>query len=199
MEKPKNLELKPKINVSAIQTERKAKSAIQKLRHAIRYHNYRYYIKNDPVISDSEYDKLLKTLQELEEKWPKLQSPTSPTKKVGGAPVNELETVRHPYPMLSLKATRKSDDIHNFDKTCRRELEKKKINYTAEPKYDGLAIEIIYKNGHLVRAATRGNGEQGDNVTENIKTVSEVPLRLIKNSNKEIPNNLVVHGEVYIR
>ncbi len=198
MKKP-DIDLKPHINPEELKSKEDAKEPVEKLRKAIRYHNYLYYIKNNPVISDAEYDELFETLLKLEEAWPGLKSHSSPTQKVGGAPVDELETVTHPFPMLSLQSTREKDTIRNFDRTCREELGKDKVTYTAEPKYDGLAIELIYENGNLVRAATRGDGERGDNVTENVKTVNEVPLQLIKSSENEIPERLVVHGEVYIR
>ncbi len=199
MEEPNNIELKPEINLAAIESKREAKSAVKKLRQAIRHHNFRYYEKSNSVISDAEYDDLFKTLQKLEEDWPELRSSNSPTQKVGGQPLDELETVTHPYQMLSLQATREETTIYNFDKTCREELNRKEVSYTAEPKYDGLALELIYKNRVLVRAATRGDGEKGNDVTENVKTVSEVPLKIIKRNNRKIPKNLVVHGEVYMR
>ncbi len=199
MEKPRDIELKPDITIADISNKEEAEKAAERLRNAIRYHNYRYYVKDDPVISDPDYDSLFETLQDLEDQWPSLKTSDSPTQKVGGQPVDELETVEHPYPMLSLQATRKEEDVRNFDQTCRQELGQDGVSYSAEPKYDGVAIELIYDQGKLSRGATRGDGQQGDDVTKNVKTIAEVPLRLIKSGDAEIPERLVVHGEVYMR
>jgi DNA ligase (NAD+) len=194
-------ELKPEVNVDEIDDSDKvqAEEAAAKLHRALRYHNYRYYIKNDPVISDPEYDKLLKDLQSLEEKFPELQSPTSPTQQVGAEPLEEFKTVEHPYPMMSLNAVHDEEGVERFHKNNLKGLDLKQIQYAAEPKYDGLAVELIYEDGKLKRAITRGDGWRGDDITENIKTIKEVPLALLDNPQNPYPEDLVVRGEVYMR
>ncbi len=174
-----------------------AKSRIKKLRQEIRHHNYKYYIENDPVISDAEYDQLFDKLLKLEEKFPDLKTKDSPTKKVGGEPVDQLETVEHPSPMLSLQAVRKEKEARDAWERLEKNIEGE-FEVTAEPKYDGLAVELIYKNGKLAQASTRGDGQKGEKITENIKTIREIPLKLFTNQEKEIPEQLVVRGEVYI-
>jgi DNA ligase (NAD+) len=190
---------KPDISPEAISSIEEAEGAIQELREAIRYHNYRYYVLDDPVISDAEYDKLMQGLQALEEKFPELESPDSPTQQVGGEPQEELGTVEHPTPMLSLQAVYGEDDVRKFDETCRRELGQKSIEYVAEPKYDGLAVELIYEEGRLSVASTRGDGERGEDVTANIRTIKEIPLVLLSHEGEPVPSRLVVRGEVYMR
>lgn len=194
-----DIEKKPDISPESIESSEEAEEAIERLREAIRYHNYRYYVLDEPVISDAEYDKLMQKLQILEEKFPELQSPDSPTQQVGGEPRDELGTVEHPKPMLSLKAVYEEDDVRDFDQRCKRELDQKEIEYVAEPKYDGLAVELIYENGSLSEASTRGDGETGEDVTANVKTIREVPLKLISQDDESIPERLVVRGEVYMR
>jgi DNA ligase (NAD+) len=190
---------KPDISPEAISSIEEAGRAIQELRQAIRYHNYRYYVLDEPVISDAEYDKLMRELQALEEKFPELQSPDSPTQQIGGEPREELGTVEHPTPMLSLQAVYDEDDVRKFDETCRRELGQKSIEYVAEPKYDGLAVELIYEEGRLSVASTRGDGERGEDVTANIRTIKEIPLVLLSQKGEPVPSRLVVRGEVYMR
>ncbi len=176
----------------------KPKEKIEKLRDEIRYHNYRYYIKNDPVLSDADYDQLKENLRKLEEMFPELKTDDSPTQKVGGEPVDELKTVEHPTPMLSLQAARKEEEAkeawERLEKNINQEFE-----VTAEPKYDGLAVELIYQKGKLIQASTRGNGVRGDDITKNIKTIPEVPLNLLNSENKKPPEKLIVRGEVYMR
>jgi len=171
---------------------------IEKLRDEIRYHNYRYFIENNPVISDAEYDDLKEKLRKLEEKYPELKTDDSPTQKVGGEPVDELKTVEHPQPMLSLQATRTKEEAKDAWERLERNIDKK-FEVTAEPKYDGLAVELIYEDKKLVQAATRGDGRRGDDITENIKTVPEVPLSLLSQKDREPPKRLIVRGEVYIK
>jgi DNA ligase (NAD+) len=190
---------KPDISPDSIDTEGEAKDAIEELRNAIRYHNYRYYVLDSPVISDAEYDELMRSLQALEERFPDLQSPDSPTQQVGGKPRDELGLVEHPSPMLSLKAVYEEEAVRSFDQTCRDELGEDAIAYVAEPKYDGLAIELVYEDGRLEVASTRGDGETGEDVTPNVKTIKEVPLRLRSADDVSIPDRLVVRGEVYMR
>ncbi|MFP4136205.1 MAG: NAD-dependent DNA ligase LigA [Candidatus Acetothermia bacterium] len=190
---------RPEVEPEEIKKESEAKEALESLREAIRYHNYRYYVENDPEISDYEYDQLMRDLQALEEKFPSLVTPDSPTQHVGGEPQDELGSVEHPEPMLSLQAAYEKEEVANFDETCRDELSLEEVEYLAEPKYDGLAIELIYENGSLSVASTRGDGETGEEVTENIKTIREIPLSLIREDGKEVPERLVVRGEVYMR
>jgi DNA ligase (NAD+) len=136
-------------------------------------------------------------LQTLEERFPDLKTPDSPTQQVGGEPREELGLVENPEPMLSLKAVYERDEVENFDETCRQELGRDTIIYVAEPKYDGLAVEIIYEDGRLAQASTRGDGETGEDITANVKTIREVPLKL-RNAG-DAPERLVVRGEIYMR
>ncbi len=172
----------------------KAKEKIKKLREKIRHHDYLYYVKNEPVISDKKYDKLVEKLEKIEEKYPDLVTPDSPTQRVGAEPAEEFEEVEHVKPMLSLD-TGEKDEVKDFDKRMKRELNTKKIDYTVEPKLDGLSVELIYENGKYMRGSTRGNGEIGEDVTENIKTIKPVPLKL-RSKEIDIPEKLAVRGEV---
>lgn len=189
---------KPDVVVEDIDSKEAAESAVEELRQAIRFHNYRYYVLDDPVISDAEYDALMQTLQALEEKFPELQSPDSPTQQVGGVPQEELGLVDHPVPMLSLKTAYKAENVRDFDRTCRQELDQDTVDYTAEPKYDGTAVELVYEDGRLSLAATRGDGNTGEDITANIKTIKEVPLVLRQPEDGKVPDRLVVRGEVYM-
>jgi DNA ligase (NAD+) len=169
-----------------------------KLRDAIRYHNYRYYDLDSPVITDAEYDQLLLTLVELEDKYPELKTSDSPTQKVGAEPREELGLVRHPLPMVSLKTVYEESVVFAFDDSCRSELGVSKVEYIAEPKFDGLSVELIYEDGSLSIASTRGDGETGEDVTANIRTIKEVPLLLVPFEGEIPPSRLVVRGEVYM-
>ncbi|MEF8799367.1 MAG: NAD-dependent DNA ligase LigA [Candidatus Bipolaricaulota bacterium] len=189
----------PEVDPEEINNESEAREALKKLREAIRYHNYRYYVANDPAASDYEYDQLMRDLQALEDKFPSLVTPDSPTQHVGGEPQDELGSVEHPEPMLSLQAAYEEEEVANFDETCRDDLSLEEVEYLAEPKYDGLAIELIYEDGSLSVASTRGDGETGENVTENVKTIREIPLSLISEDGRTVPERLVVRGEVYMR
>jgi DNA ligase (NAD+) len=189
----------PQISVEDLETLDDARQAINELRQAIRFHNYRYYVLGDPVISDAQYDRLMRELRTLEEKYPELESPDSPTQQVGGEPQVELGLVEHPIPMMSLRAVYEPQEVRNFERTCRQELERDTIVYSAEPKYDGAAVELVYQEGSLEVAATRGDGATGEDITANIRTIREVPLRLIEGGGRAVPNRLVVRGEVYMR
>jgi DNA ligase (NAD+) len=190
------LELKPEISVESIKSLKEGRGAADRLRQAIRYHNYRYYVLDSPVISDAEYDALMSTLQELEQKFPTLVTPDSPTQQVGGPPREELGLVKHPIPMLSLKTVYTKDDVLSFEQNCRKELGMREVEYVAEPKFDGLAVELTYEAGRLVLASTRGDGTTGEDVTSNIRTMKEVPLVLLSAEGVEVPSRLVVRGEV---
>ena len=168
---------------------------VNKLREQINYHNYRYYVLDDPEMPDSEYDRLLRELQEFEQSHPELITDDSPTQRVGAAPLDKFDEVRHEVPMLSLGNAFSDDEVRDFDRRARERLEADHIIYTAEPKLDGLAISLLYKNGVLVQGATRGDGYTGEDVTHNIRTIDSIPLRLI---GKGYPGVLEVRGEVFM-
>ena len=170
----------------------------KRLRDEVERHNRLYYVEDAPEISDAEYDALFRELQALEEAHPELRTPDSPTQRVGGAPLPELEPVRHELPMLSIRTETDTEDAAaaNFDARIRRELPDAPapIEYNAELKFDGVAISLLYEEGVLVRAATRGDGQVGENVTQNARTIRQVPLRL----RGAPPPVLEVRGEVYM-
>jgi DNA ligase (NAD+) len=167
----------------------------RELHEQLHEHNYRYYTKDDPLISDAEYDELLRELQSLEAQYPELISTDSPTQRVGAAPLKEFGEVRHEVRMLSLANAMTDERLAGFDQSVCRQLGLDEVEYAAEPKLDGLAVSLLYQDGHLVRAATRGDGETGEDITQNIRTLNSVPLRL---AGKGIPETLEVRGEVYI-
>jgi DNA ligase (NAD+) len=164
------------------------------LREQIENHNYRYYVLDDPSVSDAEYDKLMLALIDLEKKYPDLVTPESPTQRVGAKPISEFPDVQHFVPMLSLANAFTEEAMITFDKRIRENLGEEIIEYAAETKLDGLAISLLYEQGNLVWGATRGDGSTGENVTINVKTIKSVPLRLFDNC----PERLEVRGEVYI-
>lgn len=181
-------------------TRKEAEKRIKELRKQINYHNYRYYVLDDPVISDDEYDRLFKELIELEENFPEFKSPESPTQRVGAPPRKEFTPFVHKEEMFSLQDARNEDEIIEFDRRVKRFLnlpENLDIEYTAEPKIDGLSTEIIYEKGIFKGAGTRGDGITGEDVTLNVKTIKTVPLYLIENS-YAIPSRIDVRGEVYM-
>ena len=188
----------PKTNFNSIDklSERQAAEQIQALSEAIDYHDYLYYVKNNPRISDAAYDKLFKRLQELEKAFPKFRSPNSPTKRVGAKPLDKLKKIKHTQPMLSLNAALEEKEIKNFDDFVRRNSDSQKVEYTLEPKFDGLSIEIVYENGEFKYGATRGDGQTGEDISENLKTIRSIPLHL--QGNGEIPSFLAVRGEVFL-
>jgi len=169
---------------------------IENLRKNINEHNYRYYVLDDPIITDAEYDTLYKKLKEIETEHPELITLDSPTQRVGAKPLKAFAEVKHVVPMLSLDNAFSDDDVHAFDQRVKDRLKThKEIEYTCEPKLDGLAVSIIYKNGLLVKAATRGDGETGEDITENIRTIAMIPLHL---RGDHFPALLEVRGEVYM-
>jgi DNA ligase (NAD+) len=192
------IEDRPKINPKSIKTSEEAAAAIVKLRNAIRYHNYRYYILDSPVITDAKYDQIFLALVELEERYPELKTSDSPTQKAGAEPREELGLVHHSIPMVSLKTVYDESVVYAFDDSCRSELGVSTVEYIAEPKFDGLAVELIYEDGSLTIASTRGDGETGEDVTANIRTIKEVPLVLLPYPDDAPPKRLVVRGEVYM-
>ncbi len=173
---------------------------VENLREALHRHNYRYYVLDDPEISDSEYDRMMLELIKLETDYPDLSSPDSPTLRVGAPPLDKFETVEHSIPMLSLDNGFKDSDIIEFDLRIKRNLDTDSdIIYTAEPKLDGVAIELVYENGRLVTASTRGDGFNGELITSNARTIRSVPMVLENKEDKNIPSHLEVRGEVFIR
>jgi len=169
---------------------------IEQLRKEIREHDYRYYVLAEPIISDFEYDMLMRELIELEKQYPELITPDSPTQRVGGQPTKEFPTVTHPSPMLSLNNAFTIEEIKDFDRRVSELLEGEKYKYVAELKFDGVAVRLKYENGILVLGATRGDGIQGDDITNNIKTICSIPLRLMNPDEKFL--NIEVRGEVYM-
>ena len=175
----------------------RAREQAAELREAIRYHDYRYYVENSPLIGDRTYDALFARLRDLEDAFD-IDTADSPTQRVGGEPVDELETVEHVAPMRSIEQSGDAEDVRAFDERVRRELDEAEydapLEYHCEPKFDGLSIEVVYEDGVYQRAATRGDGEAGDDVTENVRTIGAVPERL----RGDYPDSLAVRGEVYM-
>ncbi|WP_456406344.1 NAD-dependent DNA ligase LigA [Thiolapillus sp.] len=168
---------------------------VRALREQIDYHNYRYYILDDPEIPDSEYDRLMRELQKLEAAHPELVTPDSPTQRVGAQPLEEFSEVRHAVPMLSLGNAFSDEEMAEFDQRVRKLLGQESIEYAAEPKLDGLAISLRYEKGLLVQGATRGDGYRGENVTSNVRTIGAIPLRLLGD---DWPQVLEVRGEIFM-
>lgn len=168
----------------------------EQLREEIEYHNYRYYVLDDPVVSDAEYDRLLRELRDLEEKYPDLVTSDSPTQRVGGKPRAGFGEVHHDLPMLSLDNAFTEGEVLEFDRRVRERLGVEQVEYVAEPKLDGLSVSLRYENGILVGGGTRGDGTTGEDVTANIRTIKTIPLRL---QGQGWPAVLEVRGEVVIR
>ncbi|HZT82031.1 MAG TPA: NAD-dependent DNA ligase LigA [Gemmataceae bacterium] len=167
----------------------------EELRRLINYHNYKYYVEAAPEISDREFDRLLEDLRKLEAAHPELATPDSPTHRVGGQPIEGFRTVVHRVPMLSIDNTYNADDLKEFDKRVRKALGKEPVTYVVELKIDGVAISLTYEDGLLTVGATRGDGERGDDVTHNLKTVRDLPLRL---HSDHPPSLFEVRGEIYM-
>ena len=172
-------------------SEQEAEEEADRLRAAVRYHDHRYYVLADPVIGDRTYDALFARLRELKDAFD-LDSEGSPTRRVGGEPVDELETVDHVAPLLSVDQSGDAADVRAFDERVREEVGE--VDYFCEPKFDGLSVEVVYEGGVYERAATRGDGEVGDDVTAQVRTVPSVPERL----RGDYPDRLAVRGEVYM-
>ncbi|MGN6543585.1 MAG: NAD-dependent DNA ligase LigA [Aureliella sp.] len=171
-----------------------AAKRIEQLREEIRFHDRKYYVEADPVISDREYDLLLEELKELERKHPELVTPDSPTQRIGDSPVSNLAQVQHQVPMLSIDNTYNIDELKAFMLRAQKNLGVERAEWVMELKVDGVAAAVVYENGLLQRAVTRGNGVVGDDITHNIRTIHDVPLRL----SGEAPPVLEVRGEVYM-
>lgn len=168
----------------------------QKLRDVIDEHNYRYYVLDAPTIPDSEFDRLFHALQDLEKAYPDSITSDSPTQRVGGEPLKSFEQIKHTIPMLSLDNIFDDEGLFAFDDRVRHRLEHQAdVEYTCEPKLDGIAISLLYENGSLTRAATRGDGSVGEDVTQNVKTIAAVPLHMRASG---FPKILEVRGEIYM-
>ena len=185
------------------------KQYIADLGKKIHYHNYRYYVLNEPEISDAEYDRLFKELEEFESKYPELVTPDSPTQRVGAKPLEEFGTYKHSIPLLSLNSVSDEEEVKDFDERVRKFLGEAggaaAIEYVVEPKIDGLAMELIYENGVLSVGSTRGDGETGEEITQNLRTIKTIPLRIFSDaasasgSDSGVPLSLLeVRGEVFI-
>jgi DNA ligase (NAD+) len=169
---------------------------VEELRRIIREHDYRYYVLAEPTISDEEYDQLMHRLIELEKAYPHLRTPDSPTQRVGGQPLKEFPTVVHRVPMLSLSNTYNAEELYDFDRRIRELLGTQDYRYVGELKFDGIAISLTYENGIFTLGATRGDGVQGDDITQNLKTIRSIPLRI--RSKQPAPPYLEVRGEAYM-
>lgn len=171
---------------------------IAKLREIIDYHNRRYYQQDDPEISDAKYDELMRELQNLEELFPDDGLASSPTQRVGAAPLAKFSPFEHPRPMLSLANAFTPEEITDFDARIRRMADLDRMEYVAEPKLDGLAVNLIYEHGLFVRGATRGDGATGEDITQNLRTIPSLPLEMKKSGAHPVPDFIEVRGEVYM-
>lgn len=177
------------------------KQRVAELHDLLNEHNYRYYVLDDPELPDAEYDRLMNELKAIETKNPKLITPDSPTQRVGAPPLDEFSQVTHKLPMLSLDNAFSNDDLLDFDKRVKDRLKSlgeknnSDIAYACEPKLDGIAISLLYEQGILTLAATRGDGHTGEDITQNVKTIGSIPLRLRE---KNVPSTLEVRGEIYM-
>jgi DNA ligase (NAD+) len=177
----------------------KDRARIEELRKAITYHDYRYYVLDDPEISDAQYDAMFRELQELEAQHPQWIAPDSPTQRVGAPPLEKFGTVEHAQPMLSLANAFSEEEAREFDERIRRLLDRHQpLEYAVEPKIDGVAVELVYIDGSLQVGATRGDGIRGEEITQNLKTIPSIPLRLLEDPRRPVPGRLDVRGEVYM-
>jgi DNA ligase (NAD+) len=176
-------------------SKKEIKNEINKLREIIRKHNYQYYVLDEPIISDYEYDKLLKRLMTLEQKYPEFISSDSPTQRVGAQPIEEFKTARHLVPMLSLSNAFSDKELLDFDQRIKKNYSQQDFDYIVELKIDGLAIALVYEDGILQRGATRGDGFVGEDITQNLRTINSIPLKLREYNHM---NRIEVYGEVYM-
>ena len=172
-----------------------AQKRADELRRLIERHNYRYYVLDDPEVPDAEYDRLMRELEGIETKFPELVTSDSPTQRVSGTPQEGFRTVRHRVPMLSLGNAFTDEEVADFHRRVEQALERSDVLFAAEPKLDGVAISLTYEDGLLTTAATRGDGERGEDVTANVRTIRAVPLRL---QGEGWPSLLEVRGEIYM-
>ncbi len=176
---------------------RSVQKEIEELRRQIQYHSYLYYVEAAPAISDLAFDRLMQRLQELEQQHPELVTPDSPTQRVGGKPVEGFRQVRHRVPMLSIDNTYNEADLREFDARIRRSLKGHRLQYVVEHKIDGVSVALRYEKGRLTLGATRGDGVTGDDITENVRTIRGIPLRLLADRHPALAV-LEVRGEVYM-
>ena len=175
---------------------RSAEARAAELRERLHHHNYRYYVLDDPEITDAEYDRLLRELQSIEAEYPWLVRDDSPTQRVGAPPLEKFETGQHLVPMLSLENAFDGDEMGEFDRRVRERLGREDaVTYCVEPKLDGLAVSLLYEDGRFLRGLTRGDGTTGEDVTVNLRTVASLPLRL---RGDDVPSRLEVRGEIYM-
>ncbi len=166
------------------------KREILSLREQLEKHNYHYYVLDNPVIRDAEYDRLFRRLLDLEKAHPEFASPDSPTQKVGAPPLEKFTTVRHNIPMLSLNNATNQEEMKEFEERIQRFLKRSQpIQYVVEPKIDGVAVELVYENGHFTVGSTRGDGINGEDISLNLKTIRSIPLTLRKNR-RDFPQRL---------
>lgn len=169
---------------------------LNQLRETLHYHSVRYYVEDSPEIPDAEYDRLMRELLELEAQHPELITLDSPSQRVGGKPLDGFEQVKHEIPMLSLDNAFDDDELDAFHKRIQDRLATTELDaFCCEPKLDGLAVSLLYENGVLIQAATRGDGTTGENITENVRTISAIPLKL---QGEGWPTRLEVRGEVFM-
>lgn len=173
-----------------------AERRIAQLTAEIRHHEYLYYVKDEPAISDYDFDMLMRELKELEQAYPDLQRPDSPTQRVGGMAVSDFAKVPHQPPMYSLDNAFSEQELREFDRRVREGLGREAVSYVCELKIDGLSISLQYEGGVFVQGATRGDGETGEDVTENLRTIGSIPLRLPEG--EPVPDRLIVRGECYM-
>ena len=177
----------------------KVSDTIKSLRKQINDHNYQYYVLDNPIISDGEYDKLLKELELIENKYPEYIIPESPTQRIGAQPIDSFGTVTHRITMMSLANAMSEDELKAFDERLKKRLNSpEEIEYVIEPKLDGLAVELIYENGIFVNGSTRGDGNTGEEITSNLKTINSIPL-ILRDDIVPLPDLVEVRGEVFIR
>jgi len=177
----------------------KISDTIKSLRKQINDHNYQYYVLDNPIISDGEYDKLLKELELIENKYPEYIIPESPTQRIGAQPIDSFGTVTHRITMMSLANAMSEDELKAFDKRLKKKLNSsEKIEYVVEPKLDGLAVELIYEKGKFINGSTRGDGNTGEDITSNLKTINSIPL-ILRDDIVSLPDLVEVRGEVFIR
>lgn len=171
-------------------------SKLDELKNQLNYHNYRYYVLDDPTVPDIEYDRLFQQLKDLESKYPELVTPDSPTQRVGEAPLSAFSQVAHEVPMLSLDNAFSDEDLESFNRRLQDRLKNPDdIEFACEPKLDGIAVSLLYVNGQLERGATRGDGTTGEDITQNVRTIASIPLRLMGEGYPEV---LEVRGEIYM-
>lgn len=187
----------PKFKDSEKLSKQEAEDEVQKLREAIEHHNYLYYIKNKPKISDKKFDKLFHRLEQLEEQFKDLQSDVSPTRKIGAPPVDKLKKRKHASPMLSLNSSDEDEAIEGYMSYAKEQTGKRNLEFVLEPKLDGLSVEVVYKKGIFEYATTRGDGQTGEDISKNVKTIGSVPLKL--RASGEFPDELSVRGEIFMK